>query len=67
MRKFNKNNCRSKVRAVVEDRWGRKITLMGTHAYEWSIVMETNGKVVITSFPSRKEANKEFKALTKKR
>lgn len=64
---YHRNNCCSKVRAVVEDKWGRKITLMGTHAFEWSIVLEANGRVIINSFSNSKEARKEFKTLTKKR
>lgn len=65
-RHYHREKCCSKVRAVVEDKWGRKITLVGTHAFEWSIVLEANGRVIINSFPSREEANKEFKVLTRK-
>lgn len=64
---YHRESCCSKVRAVVEDKWGRKITLMGTHAFEWSIVLEANGRTIINSFPSRKDASKEFKTLTRKR
>lgn len=64
---YHRSNCCSKVRAVVTDKWGRKVTLMGTHAFEWSIVLEANGRVIINSFSNSKEARKEFKTLTKKR
>lgn len=64
---FHKEKCCSKVRAILEDKLGRKVTLMGTHAFEWSIIMESDGRVVITSFSNSKEAKKEFKEITKKR
>lgn len=59
-RVFNKDNCDNRVRAVITDKLGRKVVLLGKHAFEWSIVLETNGKTVITTFPSSKEAKKEF-------
>lgn len=64
---FHRNNCCSKVRAVVKDKWGRTISLLGTHAFEWSITIEACGKLTIQSFPSSKEARREFKQLKRKR
>ena len=40
MRRFNKQNCTSSVRAQITDKWGRTITLMGTHAFDWTIYVE---------------------------
>lgn len=37
MKRFNKQNCTSSVRAQITDKWGRTITLMGTHAFDWTI------------------------------
>ena len=34
MKRFNKQNCTSSVRAQIIDKWGRTITLMGTHAFD---------------------------------
>lgn len=52
MRKYNRLNCDSTVRARFTDSWGRVITLTGTHAFEYTIqgirtVTETfvNGKL----------------------
>lgn len=52
MRKYNRLNCDSTVRARFTDSWGRVITLTGTHAYTIHIegirtVTETfvNGKL----------------------
>lgn len=40
MRRFNKQNCTSSVRAQITGKWGRTITLMGTHAFDWTIYVE---------------------------
>lgn len=61
MRTYNRNNCDSKVRAIIKDSLGNTITLLGKHAFEWSIAKEVDGRIVITSFSNRKQANKEFK------
>ena len=41
--------------------------LLGKHAFEWSIVLEADGKVTIITYKSGKEARKEFNNLKKKR
>ncbi len=46
-----------------KDIHGNKIILMGQHAFEWSIVKEADGKIVITSFPNRTLAQQEFNKL----
>ena len=61
MSKYKKENCCSKVRAVVKTKHGDVITLVGTHSHNWEIVTERDGRVVITSFPNREGATKEFK------
>lgn len=62
---FHKEKCCSKVRATIEDIHGNKISLMGQHAFEWSIVKEADGRIIVTSFPNRKQAVKEFKKYIK--
>lgn len=61
MRKYNfhKQNCNSSVRASVKS-GNTTITLVGTHAFEWSIIREESGKVIITTFPKRESALNEF-------
>lgn len=59
-RKFHKSNCESRVRAIVQDSLGHKIILVGTHAFEWSIIVEKEGKIVITTFHNREKAVDEF-------
>lgn len=67
MRKYNRDNCDSRLRAVITDKWGRTVALFGKHAFEWEIVLQDNGKTVIRQFKSGKEARKEFNAYKRKR
>lgn len=39
-RQYHKSNCDSTVRATVTDALGRKVILVGKHAFEWSIILE---------------------------
>ena len=64
---FHKENCSSKVRATITDKWGRTISLLGTHAFEWSIVIESCGKITIQSFSERKLARREFNNYKEKK
>lgn len=59
-RKYHKSNCDATVRAIVTDALGRKITLVGKHAFEWSIILEKDGKIIITTFSNREQAVNEF-------
>lgn len=54
-RKYHKSNCDS-IRAIVTDALGRKVILVGKHAFEWSIILEKEGRLVITTFPNREQA-----------
>nr|DAG83971.1 MAG TPA: hypothetical protein [Caudoviricetes sp.] len=60
---FHREKCCSKVRAIIKDTHENKIILIGQHAFEWSIVKEADGKIVITSFPNRILAQQEFNKL----
>lgn len=53
-RQYHKSNCDSTVRAIVTDALGRKVILVGKHAFEWSIILEKEGRLVITTFPITK-------------
>lgn len=64
---FHRENCDSRVRATITDKWGRTISLLGTHAFEWSIIIEACGKITISQYTDGKTARKEFKELKKKR
>lgn len=59
-RKYHKSNCDSTVRAIVTDPLGRKVILVGKHAFEWSIILEKEGRLVITTFPKREQAVDTF-------
>lgn len=59
-RQYHKSNCDSTVRAIVTDPLGRKVILVGKHAFEWSIILEKEGKLVITTFTNREQAVDTF-------
>ena len=52
--------CDATVRAIVEDALGRKVILVGKHAFEWSIILEKEGRLVITTFLNREQAVDTF-------
>lgn len=66
-KRYHKENCISKVRAIIIDQFGNEIMLTGTHAFEWSITVKTPGKISITTYNDGKIARKNFKELVKKR
>lgn len=59
-KQYHKSNCDNTVRAIVTDALGRKVILVGKHAFEWSIILEKEGRLVITTFPNRKQAVDTF-------
>lgn len=65
-RKYKKENCQSMVRAIIKDKYGRTITLMGKHAFEWNIAIESCNKIIIESFPNRIKATERFNDLKKR-
>lgn len=67
MRKYNRDNCDNRLRAIITDKWGRTVALFGKHAFEWEIVLQDNGKTIVRSFPNGRQARKEFNNLKKKR
>lgn len=66
-KQYHRENCDSRVRATITDKWGRTISLLGTHAFEWSIVIEACGKITIQSYSNGDMARKEFKNYKKKK
>ena len=63
MKRFNKQNCTSSVRAQITDKWG--ITLMGTHAFDW--IIYATGNMTCQKFSKGEQARKRFQELKKKR
>lgn len=59
-KQYHRSNCDNIVRAIVTDALGRKVILVGKHAFEWSIILEKEGKLVITTFPNREKAVDTF-------
>lgn len=66
MRKFNKTKCTSAVRDRFTDKWGRKITLLGTHAFEYTIYIESVTTTYVEKFTKGVLARKRFNELKRK-
>lgn len=60
-KKYHRDKCEACVRMQITDKLGRKITLVGKHAFEWSIILESDGKIIITTFKNRKSAVEDLK------
>lgn len=63
---FHKENCETKVRAVIEDMFGNTIVLSGQHAFEWSITVCSHGTYIKTTYENSKEARKQFRKYKNK-
>ena len=66
-KKYNPDNCDSKLRAVFKDQWGNTISLFGKHAFEYSIIIEHLDHTTKITFKNGKEARKKFNELKKKK
>lgn len=64
MRTFKRENCTNLVRAVIKD-GNTTIMLCGKHAYEWSIIKNKNGEIIVTQYPNRVLAQKDWKEIKK--
>lgn len=60
-KKYTRENCSSQVRATIKDQFGRTVTLVGRHAFEWSIVVDNGITVKVTTFSNSSKAKKEWK------
>lgn len=64
---YNKKNCTSCVRAHITDAYGRKITLYGQHAFDYSICIESiTGNITIETYKNGTIARKRLRELRKK-
>lgn len=64
---FHREKCNTCIRMSTVDTLGRTITLVGTHAFEWSVAVATNNNMVITQFKNRIDATKEFNKYKRKK
>lgn len=60
-KKYHRDKCEACVRMQITDKLGRTVTLVGKHAFEWSIILESDGKIIITTFKNRKSAVEDLK------
>ena len=66
-KKFKRENCDSTLRATVTDQLGRIVSLFGTHAFEWSIVIEADNSITMQTFKKGDIARREFNKYKRKR
>lgn len=64
---FHQEKCNTCIRMSIVDTLGRRITLCGTHAFEWSIAITTGNNITIIQLQNRQLATKEFNKYKKKR
>ena len=66
-RNYHKENCSSELRATVIDQLGRTVSLFGTHAFEWSIVIASDNSITMQTFKRGDIARREFSKYKRKR
>lgn len=67
-KKYKRENCNSTLRATVTDQLGRTVSLFGTHAFEWSIVIASDNSITMQTFKRRGDiARKKFNKYKRKR
>lgn len=66
-KKYKRENCNSTLRATVTDALGRTVSLFGTHAFEWSIVIASDNSITMQTFKKGDIARKEFNKYKRKR
>lgn len=64
---YHKENCSSELRATITDKLGRTVSLFGTYAFEWSIVIASDNSITIQTFKKGDIARKEFNKYKRKR
>lgn len=65
---FHRDKCQARVRKSYTTKFGSVISLLGKHAFEWSVgVIKNDGKAFmsITTYPNRKIATQEYNKLCK--
>lgn len=66
-KQYHRENCDSIVRATITDQLGRTVSLFGTYAFEWSIVIASDNSITIQTFKKGDIARKEFNKYKRKR
>ena len=66
-KEYNRSNCDSTLRATVTDTLGRTVSLFGTYAFEWSIVIASDNSITMQTFKKGDIARKEFTKYKRKR
>ena len=68
MKTYNRGNCTGIIRGQFTDQYGRKITIQGIHAFEYTICIESPSHVVtFERFATGADARKRFQILKRVR
>lgn len=66
-RVYHRANCTGCVRGRFTDRYGRRITISGVHAFSYTIEIVSITTVTVEHYPNGKEARARFNNLKKVR
>lgn len=64
---LHRENCDCFIRETIIDIYGRKISIGGRYAFEYSITIQFNNSITVRKFPDGKSARKEFQKYKRKR
>lgn len=64
---YHRENCDCKVRTTIKDELNRTVILEGRHAFEWSITIQSETRVVVYSYPNGKLAREAFKQIKRRK
>lgn len=59
-RKFLREKCQNMVRDTFVDRIGRRLTLVGKHSYEWSIIIDGKQGISMFTYANRAGAMEDW-------
>lgn len=59
-RKFLREKCQNLVRDTFVDRIGRRLTLVGKHSYEWSIIIDGKQGISMFTYANRSSAMEDW-------
>ena len=66
-KKFEREDCGSVLGATVTDQLGRTVSLFGTHAFGWSMVIASDNSITMRTFKKGDIAGKEFNEYKRKK
>lgn len=65
--RFNRNHCTGCVRGCFTDKYGRKITMCGVHAFEYTIEIVSITTIIVEHYPNGATARVRYNNLKRVR